>query len=678
MEWVVIDEVHELADNKRGAHLSITLERLSELSNFTRIGMSATIHPVEEVARYLVGLEGGKGRKCYIADVSYAKKLDIKVISPKDLLSGEATGELYRIIKKLIDTHRSTLVFTNTRSGAERVSYHLSRMSEEKEEIGAHHGSLSREVRLSVEEQLKLGKLKAVACSSSLELGIDIGALDLCILVGSPKSITRLLQRSGRSGHELERIAKGRLIVLDRDDLVEGTVLAKCAMERKLDRVQIIGPALDVLAQQIVGMSLSKRWNVKEAYEVIRRAYPYRNLSYRRFLSVLRYLSGKNLAPKVYPKIWLSSDEDLFGRRGGTVRGIYMTHVGTIPSESAIQVYSGKKWIGKIDEVFLERLYKNDIFVLGGKTWVFLGASGARALVRDAAGRSPTIPSWIGELLPLAYDSAMEVGKFRERILKRLSLPRKEVLSWLQKEYNLDRRASIQIYEYFIEQYRYAGDIPHHRNLVIEEYWNDGQQNLIFHALFGRRTNDALSRAYAYKISKLYHTNVGVTINDNGWVLRLPEGKSVGKIDVRSEELEDLLRKSIRRTELFKRRFRHCATRGLMILRSYKGYEITAGKQQRSSDVVLKVIEKDFPLIDETFREIGEEVMDLPHAKEVLKKVENGEIKVRWIKLPFPSPFAHNLVALQAADVVLMESRKELLLELHRRVLKCIKEEKLN
>lgn len=685
LKYVIVDEIHELVDSKRGAHLSITLARIEEGRKVSKIGMSATISPIEEVAKFLVGYnDEGELNECLIADVSFAKSFDIEVVSPLDDLvsagGAETTEELYKCIKRYVSNHRSVLIFTNTRSGAERVSYHLSKLFRKNEGIGTHHGSLSREARITVEEKLKHGMMRAVACSSSLELGIDIGALDLCIQVGSPKSITRLIQRIGRSGHELHRVARGKVIVLDRDDLVEATVLAKCALERKLDRVQIVGAALDVLAQHIVGMSLSKKWRVWDAYDLIRRAYPYRSLSYDQLLSVLRYLSGHELEGRgVYPKIWFSENDGVFGRKGGSVRGIYMTHVGTIPSETHIQVYFGKKWIGEIDEPFLEKLCRGDIFVLGGKTWEFKGVAGTRAYVEDATGKSPTIPSWIGEMLPLSYDSAIEVGKFREEMERRMG-DGKKCLRWLREEYNLSARAARQIYEYFSEQMKYIGIIPTHRLILVEEYVDeDGCQNIIVHSIFGRRTNDALSRAYAYKVGKEYRTNVAVTVNDNGFVLRLPEDRHIDPRVlpglVRSDEMEEILRKALANTELLKRRFRHCAVRSLMVLKEYKGYEIRIGKQQRSSDSLLRAartLEK-FPVLEEAYREILEEVMDLPHAKEVVRGIEMGDIKFEFVRVPVPSPFSHNLITLQAADVVLMESRKEFLLQLHRKVLEHIK-----
>lgn len=699
LEYVIVDEIHELADSKRGAHLSITLERLQQFcsSSFTRIGMSATIAPLDEVARFLVGYESKGGgaefvpRECLIADVSFAKNLELHVVSPTQFLydgppgAPDTTAALYRAVKELVEKHQSTLIFTNTRSGAERVSYKLSKLfgAADREKIGTHHGSLSRDTRFAVEEGLKEGMMKAVACSSSLELGIDIGALDLCILIGSPKSTTRLIQRAGRSGHRLGKTAKAYLVVTDMDDLVECAVLAKRAREKKLDRVRIVGPALDVLAQHLVGMSLERKWHVDEAFTLVRRAYPYQRLTRAQLCSLLRYLAGTHSElehRKVYPKIWYDEEEGVFGRKRST-RGIYMTHVGTIPSESAIQVYQRvpKKWIGEVDEPFLEKLERGDTFVLGGKTYKFVSAHGMKAYVEPFEGM-PTIPSWIGELLPLEYDSAIEIGKFREEMdLKMAEIKEEqELIRWLVQAYGLEHHAASNLVRYFQAQKSFTGIIPTHRRIVIEQYHDElDRQNIVFHALYGRRTLDALSRAYAYALSRTYKVNVSVTINDNGFILRVPHKPvdlhSVAGL-VTSETVEDLLRKSVRDTELFKRRFRHCAVRGLMVLKQYKGYEIGIGKQQRSSASILTAAKKieEFPIVEETFREILAEVFDLEHAKEVLSGIEQGDIELRVVETPFPSPFAHNLVALQASDVVLMESRKELLLDLHRRVMEYI------
>ena len=308
-EWIIVDEIHSMADNKRGLHLSLSLERLAARmeKEAIRIGLSATIHPMKEIAKFLVGT----GRDCLIVDVSFIKKMDLKVVYPvEDLIyspAEEQTERMYEVIYRLIKKHRTTLIFTNTRSATERVVFNLKKRFPDMEgRIEAHHGSLSRNVRLDVEERLKKGELKCVVSSTSLELGIDIGYIDLVILLGSPKSVTRALQRIGRSGHFLHEVSKGRIIVLDRDDLVECVVLAREAMRGKLDRIKMPENALDVLAQHIVGMAIERKWRVDEALKVIRKAYPYRNLPKRDMLKLLHYLSGEYEEledKKVYGKI---------------------------------------------------------------------------------------------------------------------------------------------------------------------------------------------------------------------------------------------------------------------------------------------------------------------------------------------------------------------------------------
>jgi ATP-dependent Lhr-like helicase len=354
--FLIVDEIHAMAENKRGVHLSLSMERLQriQMGKMVRIGLSATIAPLEEVARFLVGYEYGAERDCVVADVSYEKKTDIKVVSPIsdffNLSAEEINERLYDTIAELVRNSKTTLIFTNTRSATERVVYHLKKRLKDAP-IRAHHSSLSKEVRLEVENELKEGKLKCVVSSTSLELGIDIGYIDLVILLGSPKSISRALQRIGRSGHRLHEVSVGRIIVLDPDDLVECTVLAKEALERNLDRIKIPENCLDVLCQHVVGMAIEKKWTVEEALALIRNAYPYRNLSREDFVSVLRYLSGQfsELERKnVYAKIWFDERESLFGRRGRMARPIYYLNIGTIPEEVAVGVITKEeKWSGR-------------------------------------------------------------------------------------------------------------------------------------------------------------------------------------------------------------------------------------------------------------------------------------------------------------------------------------------
>lgn len=695
VRWVVIDEIHELASSKRGVHLSLSLERLVSIigKNFQRIGLGATLHPLEEAAKFLVGYDGrGKLRDCKIVDVSWFKPYDLKVLCPtRDIVhtSAEEMNELmYELLDDLISKHRTTLIFTNTRSGTERVVYHLKERFGEKYEdlIAAHHGSLSREIRWDVEERMKRGELKAIVCSTSLELGIDIGYIDLVVQIGSPKSVTRAVQRIGRSGHKLHDVAKGRIIAMDRDDLLECGVMLYCAKRRMLDKFRIPKNCLDVLAQHLVGMSLTKRWGVREAFNLVRRSYCYMDLSWEDFISLLRYLSGEYVSLEdrnVYGKLRFYEDTMTFGRRGKLTRVIYYLNIGTIPDEVAIDVYDAdtKRYIGDIEEDFLERLRPGDIFVLGGRTYEFRYARGMRCYVRKAEGLYPTIPAWFSELLPLSFDLALKIGEFRRKILRALKKKDKRKVREIIRKLPMDENSRVALLNYILEQYKYCGEIPNDKEVLIEET-NDlhGRRFLVFHFLFGRKVNDTLSRVFGIILGKQMRSNIGLVVSDNGFALILPKKKkfSLEKAfeEVLSSNIEELLKKNIRRLELMKRRFRHVASRSYLVLRNYKGYKISVSKQQINAQTLLRVceeIDKDFPLIKETYREILEDVMDLENALKVINWFKEKKLKWKFIRTDVPSPFAHNLIVLGEADVIFMKERKERLLELYEEVQKRLK-----
>ncbi len=688
VEYVIVDEIHALAENKRGTHLALSLERLARHNEFTRIGLSATVSPLEEVAMFLVGNEE---RHVKVVDVSYMKKTWLYVYSPvEDLINVEnekLQERFYALLDKLIEKHRTTLIFTNTRAGTEKIVHHLKTKFKDKYEdlIEAHHGSLSREHRLEVEKKLKEGKLKCVVTSTSLELGIDIGYVDLVVLIGSPKSIARALQRVGRAGHRLHETSKGVFIALNRDDLVEVSVMAKEALNRNIDRVKIVKNALDVLAQHIVGMALEKKWNVDEAYELIRKSYPYRDLPKEDYLSVIRYLSGyyHDLEENnVYAKIWYDEETNEFGKKGRNIRMIYYTNVGTIPDEAMIKVVDEENnYVGKVEEDFAEKLLPGDRFVLGGKVYEFVGSRGAKIRVKKAFDEQPTIPAWFSEMLPLSYDLALKINEFRAEIKHMLKTHSKEqIVSYIKDTLPVSHDSAEMIYEYFYEQDKYL-EIPTLDSIVIEQYVDEKlRQNFIFHTLFGRRTNDALSRAYAYVITHLFRTNVGITVDDNGFVLTLPYGRRIN-IErvlemVDDENIEKILVKAIENTELVKRRFRQVAVRGLLVLRQYAGKYKSVGRQLISSWQLYKILVEnvpDFPLLKETNREILEDVMDIEHAKEVLKNIKIKKWKYKLYRnLELPSPFAHNLILLGDSDVVLMANKRELLKVLHRQILRRI------
>ncbi|MDN5320856.1 MAG: ATP-dependent helicase Lhr and Lhr-like helicase [Thermococcaceae archaeon] len=692
VKYVIVDEVHALAENKRGTHLALSLERLQNLAgDFVRIGLSATIHPLEEVAKFVFGYnDDGSPRPGIIVDVSFAKQTEIKVESVvEDLVyasANELSEALYKRLDELIEQHRTTLIFTNTRSGAERVTYHLrKKFPKYAELIEAHHSSLSRDVRLEVEEKLKRGELRCVVSSTSLELGIDIGTIDLVVLIGSPKSVNRALQRIGRAGHRLHEVSKGIILVLDRDDLVECTVLAHNARNRRLDRIKIPQNALDVLAQHLLGMALERVWDIKEAYSLVRRAYPYRNLSFDDFMSVLRYLAGEyaGLEEKnVYAKIWLDEEEGKFGKRGKMTRAIYYMNTGTIPDEAKIEVYTlDKKFIGTVEEEFAERLMPGDIFVLAGKTYEFKKSRGNRIYVVPKEGAKPTIPAWFSEMLPLSFDLALDVQRFRREVKGLLN--NRRARRFLMKKYQIDEKAAKAILGYFREQEKYS-IIPDDEVLLVEEVFDEKRVKYFFHTLIGRRANEAISRVFAYLISKKKKTNVGMAISDNGFVLILPKEKSLSEEEIKGlfqvEDLRETLKRALDNTELLKRRFRHVANRGLLILRRYMGRKKSLSRQQLNAQTLLRLLKKnypDFPLLREVYREIMEDKMDIENAELFLSWVKEGKIKIIIEHNELPSPFAFNLEVIGASDVVLMEDRRELIKQLHSKIMKLIGEKQI-
>ncbi|MEM4240319.1 MAG: ATP-dependent helicase [Candidatus Woesearchaeota archaeon] len=680
VDWCIIDEIHALAENKRGVHLSLSLERLQYLSPaMCRVGLSATVAPLEDVANFLVG----EGRKCKIVDVQFIKQMDLQVMSPvTNLIDTDHASmhhEMYRLIDELVQQHKTTLIFTNTRAATERVVDHLKHKFPKNytDNIGAHHGSLSKELRHRLENRLRKGELKCVVCSTSLELGIDIGFIDLVICLGSPKSVARFLQRAGRAGHRLHEKVKGRIIVMDRDDLVECAVLLKSAVEKKIDKLHIPTNALDVLAQQIDGMAIEQVWDERELFKIIKQSYCYRNLTWTDYDEILDYLAGKfvDLEERyIFAKIWRKDGK--IGRRGKMGRVIYMTNIGTIPDETFVTVKVGDQTIGKLDEAFLEKLKPGDVFVLGGDTYEFKFARGMVAQVSASATRPPTVPSWVSEMLPLSFDLALEIGKFRRLMLEKFNsrLKKEEIIAFVHKYLYVDSRAAEAIYEYFREQHDYARKIPNDKAILVEYYNDERDKKIIFHTLFGRRVNDCLSRAVAFAISKTSHKDVEIGINDNGFYIngsRKLNAVAALKM-LKAEKLGRVMQAAIEKSEVYKRRFRHCATRALMILRNYLGRQKRVGKQQVSSMILmsaLKRINPDFSILKEARRECLEDLMDIENTKKVLQAIENSEITICEIDTQIPSPFSFNLALQGYMDILKIEDKHEFLRRMHEMVL---------
>lgn len=695
VKYVIVDEIHSLAENKRGVHLSLSLERLQHLiGGFTRIGLSATVSPLEEVAKFLVGYEYGVERDCILVDINYLKELDIEVISPVDdivIADDEDTRmATYALIDDLVMEHKTTLIFTNTRSATERYVYNLKKLYGEhfnSNNIMAHHSSLSKESRLETEEKLKKGELRAVVSSTSLELGIDIGYIDLVILINSPKSVSRALQRIGRSGHRLHEKSKGRIIVTDRDELVECSVLLKNAKEGKIDNIKIPKDCLDVLSQHIYGMGIENPWDIDYAYDVIRKSYCYKDLERDDYEDVLSYLAGEYVELEeryVYAKIWIDYKENTFGKRGKLARMLYSTNIGTIPDHSAVIVKCDGEPIGKVEEDFMEKLKKGDSFVLGGRTYKFNYGKGMTINVSPASG-PPTIPSWYSEQLPLAFDLAVDIQRFRYILESKFQYGRskEEIMEFLHEYLYVDEFAANSIYEYFNEQFLYA-QIPHKQKLLVEYYTGfGGRKFVVFHSLFGRKTNDALARAVAYVASDRNKRNITISITDNGFYLS-SEGK-MGALEalkrLNPNNFENILIRSLDKTETLASRFRHCAGRSLMTLRRYKGHEKSVGRQQVRGKILLKYIQEmdnNFPILKESRREATEDYMDIKNAKRVISWISSGEMEIKTINTIIPSPFAFNLVSQGYLEVLKQNDKSEFTKRMHRAVIEKIKEQMEN
>ena len=695
VKYVIVDEIHSLAENKRGVHLSLSLERLQALiGGFTRIGLSATVSPLEEVAKFLVGYEYGVERDCLLVDINYLKELDIEVISPVDdivIADDEDTRmATYALIDDLVMEHKTTLIFTNTRSATERYVYNLKKLYGEhfnNTNIMAHHSSLSKESRLKTEEKLKKGELKAVVSSTSLELGIDIGYIDLVILINSPKSDSRALQRIGRSGHKLHEKSKGRIIVTDRDELVECSVLLKNAKEGKIDNIKIPKDCLDVLSQHIYGMSIENPWDIDYAYDIIRKSYCYKDLEKDDYEDVLSYLAGEYVELEeryVYAKIWIDYKENTFGKRGKLARMLYSTNIGTIPDHSAVLVKCDGETIGKVEEDFMEKLKKGDSFVLGGRTYKFNYGKGMTINVSPASG-PPTIPSWYSEQLPLAFDLAVDIQRFRYILESKFQYGRskEEIMEFLHEYLYVDEFAANSIYEYFNEQFLYA-QIPHKQKLLVEYYTGfGGRKFVVFHSLFGRKTNDAIARAVAYVASDRNKRNITISITDNGFYLS-SDGK-MGALEalkrLTPNNFENILIRSLDKTETLASRFRHCAGRSLMTLRRYKGHEKSVGRQQVRGKILLKYIQEmdnNFPILKESRREATEDYMDIKNAKRVISWIHSGEMEIRTINTIIPSPFAFNLVSQGYLEVLKQNDKSEFTKRMHRAVIEKIKEQMEN
>ncbi len=685
-KWLIIDEIHSLADNKRGTHLSLTIERLQRFaSNMVRIGLSATISPLDEVAKYLVGFEKGKMRDCNIVSVTYEKKLDLDLVMPvKSFINSDSEDlfkGMYDSLHKIIKNHKSVLIFTNTRAATERVVHNLKDMFPKEygdDNVAAHHSSLSRELRLQTEERLKNGELTVVVSSTSLELGIDIGNIDAVVLINSPKSIARALQRFGRSGHNLHDKIKGYFLATDYDELIECSIIKKTALEGHIDNIKVIHNALDVLTQHVFGFAIEEKQNIDAVFSIIKNSYCYYDLSLEDYMKVLRYLSGEYVSLEqryVYGKIWLDLDTREFGRKGKFARTLYMTNIGVIADEARVDVKLNDFYIGSLDELFVERLRKGDVFVLGGQAYEFMYLRGLKATVKTALGRPPTVPAWYSEMLPLSFDLANNIIDFRTIMKDFLQnkTEKKKIIEFL-KDYLHESDDSVLkiIYEYFLTQYEFDSRLPVKDYLSIERF-EDHDVHYVFNSLYGRKVNDVFATLLGYIISKEIHRDVELSVTDNGFMIssdiRFNLEKALNDLMLLDEKQIDIvLSKAIESSILFNNRFRHNAVRSLMILRNYKGKLKSVGRQNIAAKFLIKAVESvdhDFPVLKETRREIFYDVMDLDNAKKIFKLLKSKKIKTQILHYNNPSLFAVNIVSHGLSNIVRVEDKLNYLKEIY-------------
>ncbi len=718
VEYVIVDEIHSLAENKRGTHLSVSLERLEALADTapTRIGCSATVEPLDTMAEFLVGgtpsdeiddRSEWQSREYELVDTRFVRDFDIELTCPTDDLvhtAGSTVNErFYQELHELIQNHTNTLVFTNTRSGAERVLHNLRERFEGYDESnsGCHHGSLSKDRRQEIERSLKAGELDVVTTSTSLELGIDMPHIDLVVQVGSPKSVAALLQRVGRAGHQLGETVTGRVIALDRDELVECAVMLKKAEEGFVDRVFVPENAQDVATQHVYGMAINGPRPESEVRSILQSAYPYRSYDDEDWEQLLQYLTADYEGMEdrnVYAKVWRDTNdppegefhydefpvgEPLIGKRGRLARVIYMTNIGTIPDSFTCDVFTrtGDEWVGNLDEGYLDTLEAGDVFVLGGDRFEYRYRRGSKVYV-DRTSSRPTVPSWFSERLPLSYDLGREILAFQRELLERFSHGgRSEARVWL-REFPLDENSVRAIVQMFDEQRRYAGpeSVSTDSRLVIEEEMDhdEYERRYYVHSNYGRRFNDGLSRLLAYECAQQVNANVKLAVADHGFTLSLPLNRKVDLVglleNIDPDDAREKLRASLEGTDLLQRYFRINATRALMILKRYKGYEKSASEQQVNSEMLLGFAEDlgNFAVIEETYREILEDKLNVAGIETVLCELREGEITVSSTRVDSPSPKAFGLATLMASDVVLAEDESAMLQEFHRRVLEEI------
>jgi ATP-dependent Lhr-like helicase len=667
---VIVDEIHAVAGNKRGAHLSLSLERLDALCATppVRIGLSATQKPIQRVARFLTG-----GRECEIVDVGHVRArdlaLDIPPVPLEAIMSNDVRERVYDRLAELVALHHTTLVFVNTRRMAERVARHLTdRLG--REAVAAHHGSLAKEHRLEAEQRLKRGELKVLIATASLELGIDIGDVELVCQLGSPGSIGGFLQRVGRSGHQVGGTPKGRLFPESRDDLIECAALLDCVRRGELDALHIPHAPLDVLAQQIIAEVGCREWGEDELFALVRRAYPYADLERDQYDAVLRSLADGFTSQRGPRGAYVHRDavtRTLRGRRGAKLTAV--TSGGAIPDNADFSVLLEPQGlqIGTVNEDFAVESLAGDVFQLGNTSYKILRVEGGRVRVENAHGQPPNIPFWLGEAPGRSDELSSAIGRLRAQIdtwLSELSVD--ATIATLAREIGIELEPARQIVEYLARARAALTVLPTQDTLVMERFFDEsGGTQLVIHAPFGSRLNRAWGLALRKRFCRTFNFELQAAATEDAIILSLTGAHSFELDEVwrylRSTTAEHVLIQALLDAPLFGVRWRWNATNALALPRYTGGRRVAPQLQRMKSDDLLATIFPDqaacvenvvgerevprHPLVDQTIDDCLHDAMDSEGWLALLRRIERGEVRLVSRDLPAPSPLAAEILS---------------------------------
>ena len=683
---VIVDEIHALVGEKRGAHLALSLERLQSLAGapLVRIGLSATQKPIEEVSRFLTG-----GADCTIIDTGHRRGLDVQVEIPDSpltaVMSGEVWDEVYARIEQLVAEHQTTLLFVNTRRLAERMAHRLSQtLGEDK--VAAHHGSLSKDRRFNAEQRLKSGALSVLVATASLELGIDIGSVDLVIQIACPKSISAFLQRVGRSGHAVGGTPKGRLFPLTRDELIESAALLDAVRRGELDTLSIPAKPLDILAQQIVAETACREWGGGELYRLFKGAYPYRDLAIEEFREITEMLSlgfttrrGRRAA-----HVHLDGVNDrLRGRPGARLTAL--TNGGAIPDtfDYDVKLEPGNTLLGTVNEDFAIDSRAGDIFQLGNNSWQILRLEGGTVRVADAHGQPPTIPFWFGEAPGRSEAFSIAVSRLREDVSSRLgetavlqdrvalegSGPeapwKRTALAYLTETIGLPAPAADQMLDYLASAKLSLGVMPTRQTLVLERFFDDaGDMHMVLHSPFGSRLNRAWGLALRKRFCKKFNFELQAAATEDGIILSLGATHSFPLEEVyqylRSGTVRHILIQALLDAPMFEVRWRWNATRALAIQRNRNGKKVPPQLQRMAAEDLVALVfpdqracfeniqgereVPDHPLVRQTVDDCLHEAMDIVNLEALLKEIEGGRLILEARDLKEPSPLSQEII----------------------------------